>query len=112
MGYLTLRRQSAAAYGYLERLLKFYHPDIKPLPDLLGLCTQVDNVMTEIEDLRRQVKYARRWFERIRDWQELPETSPTNRLVNDAQKPLKTIAKMGLEDLGVKQTTEGTEGTE
>ena len=39
-----LRAERDNAMGYLSRLLKALHPTIEPLPDLLGVCTQVDNV--------------------------------------------------------------------
>ncbi|MEN6535297.1 MAG: hypothetical protein ABFD89_16655 [Bryobacteraceae bacterium] len=114
MGYLQLRRQSSAAYGYLERLLKSFHPDIDPLPDLLGLCTQIDNAMTEIKESRRRLETAGRWFKQIRDYEKLPETSVTNQLANDAQEPLKMFARMALRELqdGDVSTTESAEHTE
>jgi hypothetical protein len=36
----------AEAHGYLSRLLTSYAPQCEPLPDLLGVCTQIDNLMT------------------------------------------------------------------
>jgi len=34
------------AHAYLSRLLTHYAPDCEPLPDLLGLCSQIDNLLT------------------------------------------------------------------
>ena len=52
------------AQGYLSRCLKALYPNVKPLPDLLGVCTQIDNVLAgqqaEIERLRAALKQARR----------------------------------------------------
>jgi len=33
------------AQGYLSRCLLALYPNIEPLPDLLGVCTQIDNVL-------------------------------------------------------------------
>lgn len=33
------------AYDYLARLFKHCAPQCTPLPDLLGLCTQIDNLI-------------------------------------------------------------------
>jgi hypothetical protein len=33
------------AQGYLSRCLQSLYPNIEPLPDLLGVCTQIDNVL-------------------------------------------------------------------
>ncbi len=35
----------ADGYGYLARLFKHLAPQCEPLPDLLGLCTQIDNLI-------------------------------------------------------------------
>jgi hypothetical protein len=44
------------ARGYLSRYLQALYPNIEPLADLLGVCTQIDNVLAgqqaEIEKLR------------------------------------------------------------
>lgn len=37
--------QSDDAYGYLSRLFKTCAPQCEPLPDLMGLCTQIDNLI-------------------------------------------------------------------
>lgn len=39
-------REGHEAYGYLSRLLTSYAPQCEPLPDLMGLCTQIDNLLT------------------------------------------------------------------
>jgi len=36
------------AREYLGRLLVHYHPTCVPLDDLMGVCTQIDNVMTAL----------------------------------------------------------------
>ncbi len=47
-------------YGYLGRLFLSYAPQCALLPDLIGVCTQIDNCMTEIKDLRTlQSKHER-----------------------------------------------------
>lgn len=43
---------SGEAHAYLSRLLTHLHPQCEPLPDLMGLCTQIDNALTEIKTLR------------------------------------------------------------
>jgi hypothetical protein len=52
------------AHGYLSRCLQALYPKIEILPDLLGVCTQIDNVLAgqqaEIEKLRAALKQARR----------------------------------------------------
>ena len=35
----------ADGYGYLSRLFKHLAPQCEPLPDMLGLCTQIDNLI-------------------------------------------------------------------
>lgn len=46
----------AKAHGYLARnVLQAIHPKCEPLPDLLGLCTQIDNMVTEIPRLRAEL---------------------------------------------------------
>jgi hypothetical protein len=47
------------AHSYLARLLQNTHPQCEPLPDLWGLCTQIDNMVTEIPKLRAEVKRLR-----------------------------------------------------
>lgn len=39
------RSQAAQAYGYLSRLFKHCAPQCEPLPDLIGICTQIDNLI-------------------------------------------------------------------
>lgn len=34
------------AHAYLSRLLVRHAPQCEPLPDLMGLCTQIDNLLT------------------------------------------------------------------
>jgi hypothetical protein len=53
-----LRAQNADAYGYAKRLLEAFvaehfppNPDWKPLPDLMGVLTQIDNASTIARDL-------------------------------------------------------------
>jgi len=53
------------AHSYLARLLQNTHPQCEPLPDLWGLCTQIDNMVTEIPKLRAEVKQLREALERI-----------------------------------------------
>jgi hypothetical protein len=56
-----LPAQNADAYGYAKRLLEVFvaenfppNPNWKPLPDLLGVLTQIDNASTIARDLRAQ----------------------------------------------------------
>jgi hypothetical protein len=56
-----LRAQNADAYGYAKRFLEAFvaenfppNPDWKPLPDLMGVLTQIDNASTIASDLRAQ----------------------------------------------------------
>ena len=46
------------AHGYLSRCLQALYPKIEILPDLLGVCTQIDNVLAgqqaEIEKLQAE----------------------------------------------------------
>lgn len=37
--------EAAQAHGYLSRLLTHYAPQCEPLPDLMGLCSQIDNLI-------------------------------------------------------------------
>ncbi len=36
------------AHGYLSRLLVHYAPQCEPLPDLMGICSQIDNLLTAL----------------------------------------------------------------
>ena len=47
-----LGAENEEARKYLGRLLIHYHPACVPLDDLPGVCTQIDNAMTEIKTLR------------------------------------------------------------
>lgn len=38
--------EATQAHGYLSRLLVHAAPQCEPFPDLLGLCTQIDNLLT------------------------------------------------------------------
>jgi hypothetical protein len=56
-----LEAQNADAYGYAKRLLEVFvaenfppNPNWKPLPDLMGVLTQIDNASTIARDLRAQ----------------------------------------------------------
>ena len=44
----------------INNILLPLHPNIKPLPTLLGVCTQVDNAAAEILRLRSELADARR----------------------------------------------------
>jgi hypothetical protein len=41
-----LEAERDKAQGYLSRCLQALYPNIEPLPDLLGVCTQIDNALT------------------------------------------------------------------
>jgi hypothetical protein len=43
-----LTEGQANAYVYLSRLLTHYAPQCQPLPDLMGLCTQIDNLLVHL----------------------------------------------------------------
>jgi hypothetical protein len=55
----ALRAEVEQAHSYLARLLQNTHPQCEPLPDLWGLCTQIDNMVTEIPKLRAEVERLR-----------------------------------------------------
>lgn len=60
-----LRAENEQARGYLWRnVLAPLHSGLVPLPDLLGVCTQVDNALTEIERLRAALRDAIDWFDK------------------------------------------------
>jgi hypothetical protein len=40
-----LRAERDEARAYFSRLLQIKHPTVEPLPDLLGVCTQIDNAL-------------------------------------------------------------------
>jgi septal ring factor EnvC (AmiA/AmiB activator) len=42
----ALEQQHAQAHEYLSRLLTHYAPQCEPLSDLLGVCSQIDNLLT------------------------------------------------------------------
>ncbi len=41
----ALRAERDKAQGYLSGCLQSLYPNIEPLPDLLGICTQIDNAL-------------------------------------------------------------------
>lgn len=59
-----LREERDKVMGYLSRLLKALYPTVDLLPDLLGVCTQIDHVLAgqreEITRLRAALATARR----------------------------------------------------
>jgi hypothetical protein len=61
----ALRSEVEQAHSYLDRLLQNTHPQCEPLPDLWGLCTQIDNMVTQIPKLRAEVERLREALERI-----------------------------------------------
>jgi len=58
-GVDALRAEVEQAHSYLDRLLQNTHPQCEPLPDLWGLCTQIDNMVTDIPKLRAEVERLR-----------------------------------------------------
>lgn len=38
-------KEAVEAHGYLSRMFKNCAPQCEPLPDLLGVCTQIDNLI-------------------------------------------------------------------
>lgn len=52
----TAPKDGRWVHSYLARLLQNTHPQCEPLPDLRGLCTQIDNMVTEIPKLRAEVE--------------------------------------------------------
>lgn len=67
------------SHGYLSRLLLAFYPNIEPLPNLPGLCTQVDNGLAvplkrktaEVEDLIHDIgvqnkQLGETWAERFK----------------------------------------------
>jgi len=59
----ALKAERDKAQGYLLRCLQSLYPNIEPLPDLLGVCTQIDNVLAgqkaENARLRDAIEMAR-----------------------------------------------------
>ena len=58
---IALRAENERAYNYAENLLRSFvsqhfppNPDWRPLPDLLGVLTQLDNASTITRDLRAE----------------------------------------------------------
>lgn len=50
---LSMKAENEKARDYLIRnVLLPYHPQVVALPDLLGVCTQADNIATEIRSSR------------------------------------------------------------
>jgi hypothetical protein len=43
--FRSLAAERDKAQGYLSRCLQSLYPNIEPLPDLLGVCTQIDIVL-------------------------------------------------------------------
>lgn len=43
--YLAIGTKRAEAYRYLRRVFEHCAPQCTPLPDMLGLCTQIDNLI-------------------------------------------------------------------
>jgi len=41
----AVRAEADKAYGYLRRVFEICAPQCEPLPDLMGLCTQIDNLI-------------------------------------------------------------------
>lgn len=43
--YEEMLEENASAYRYLKSVFEVCAPQCTPLPDLIGLCTQVDNLI-------------------------------------------------------------------
>ena len=43
-----MTKREREVHAYLSRLLTHYAPQCEALPDLLGLCSQIDNLLTGI----------------------------------------------------------------
>lgn len=52
----TSEKPDEAAYSYLSRLFKICAPQCTPLPTLMGLCTQIDNL---IAGYREELSFAK-----------------------------------------------------
>jgi hypothetical protein len=50
--------ERAEARAYLSRLLQIRHPTVEPLPDLLGVCTQIDNALAGLLAERDRLREA------------------------------------------------------
>jgi hypothetical protein len=57
-----LRAERDEARAYLSRLLQIRHPTVEPLPDLLGVCTQIDNALAGLLAERDRLREAVQWF--------------------------------------------------
>jgi len=53
-----LRAERDEARAYLSRLLQIRHPTVEPLPDLLGVCTQIDNALAGLLAERDRLREA------------------------------------------------------
>lgn len=79
--YDAIHADNDRAHAYLTRnvLLPLY-PNIEPLPNLLGVCTQVDNISTEITTLRAENARLRDALERfVHHWTQYGANSPVER---------------------------------
>jgi hypothetical protein len=58
----SLAAERDKAQGYLSRCLQALYPNIEPLPDLLGVCTQIDNVLAGQKAENARLREALRPF--------------------------------------------------
>ena len=75
----ALEAERGESLGYATRLLDHFvaehfphNPDWKPLPELIGVLTQLDNVMTIARDYKDRIEALENVLREILDWDELP----------------------------------------
>ena len=61
------------AHGYLSRCLQALYPKIEILPDLLGVCTQIDNVLAGQQAEIKKLRAALQWL--VNDLQDYPASA-------------------------------------
>jgi len=61
------------AQGYLSRCLQALYPKIEILPDLLGVCTQIDNVLAGQQAENARLREALQWL--LNDLEDYPASA-------------------------------------
>jgi hypothetical protein len=65
----SLAAERDKAQGYLSRCLQSLYPNIEPLPDLLGVCTQIDNVLAGQKAENARLRAAlKEYDDAFEDW--------------------------------------------
>ena len=102
----AVTRERDEAKAYLSRLLTHYAPQCKPLSDLDGVCSQIDNLlvgMAEQEATEAQLRTLMEWAKAERDdWSERNADRfwQMNRVVSEIAKALLRPAPAPQEPIG------------